>query len=310
MSRLDTSSFVVILLGALWANDVLSFPNLDEILKPALIADRNFDSDEEDYSFQAESQEIEALDCSNESECKKVGDSKRPSIPHRLKNFSEAKRLAASLFKSHRMTFYCACKFDKHLKIDLNSCGYCVQGDHRRARRVEWEHIMPVSRVARHLPCWKNSLCCTKKGVCYKGRRCCQKIDPWFRKMEADLHNLVPEIGELNKIRSNYRFGLLPHIAAGQFGSCEFKVDESLRRVEPRMQIRGMIARAYLYMSKTYEVRLSSGQQQLFKAWNRLHPPDDFEKLWDKRIAEVQGNHNPFISNYEVYKDRETIKRD
>jgi len=215
-------------------------------------------------------------------------------------NFPEAKRFAKQLFKENRRTFYCGCRFDAYGKVDLKSCGYKVQGDRRRAQRLEWEHIVPVSRIASHLPCWSGKGCCEEPKECIRGRRCCQKVDKNFQHMEADLHNLVPEIGELNAIRSNFRFGVLPHVKPGQFGQCEFKVDKNIRRVEPSASKRGLIARTYLYMADTYNIRLSDAQRQLFKAWNNQFPPTQEEIAWDNKIAAIQKNHNPYIVNYDM----------
>lgn len=220
------------------------------------------------------------------------------------KNFSEAKRLAKQIHFDHRKTFYCACRYDKHGKINLKSCGYQIQQNKRRAKRLEWEHIVPVSLWGRSLPCWTEALCCKapkgkeEKAPCFKGRSCCREIDPHFAKMEADLHNLVPEIGELNALRSNYRFGVLPDIEKGQLGTCEFKIDPETRRVEPRDVVKGMVARAYLYMADQYGISLSKNQHQLYSAWNLQFPPDSWEILWDQRVALVQGNHNLYISEY------------
>lgn len=213
-------------------------------------------------------------------------------------NFTEAKGIAKTLFQDHRTTFYCGCRFDKHNVVDLESCGYKIQHDQRRAKHLEWEHIVPVSLIASHLPCWKNKQCCNKDGACYGGRKCCQQIDKNFAKMEADLHNLVPEIGELNALRSNYRFGMLPHIPVGQLGECQFKIDPETRRVEPQPSVQGIIARTYLYMAQRYHIHLSDSQLQLFNAWNAQHPPDQWEIEWDRRISGIQGNHNLYISAY------------
>jgi len=215
-----------------------------------------------------------------------------PTAPQ---NFTEAKQVAKQIYSDHRYTFYCGCKFDKHGKVDLHSCGYKIQNDARRARRLEWEHIVPVSRMASHLPCWKNKLCSKERGGSYGGRNCCREIDPAFVKMEADLHNLVPEIGELNACRSNFRFGMLPFVKPGQFGECSIKIDKETRRVEPDVQVRGMIARVYLYIEQTYHLRLSDSQLQLFRAWNKLYPPEPWEIERDRRIYLIQGNHNPFV---------------
>lgn len=218
-------------------------------------------------------------------------------------NFTQAKELARQIYADHRTTFYCGCHYDKHNQIDLHSCGYKIQYDKRRAKRVEWEHIMPVSLWGKEFPCWKNAICCKGKSAkygksCYKGRQCCREVDQEFSKIEADLHNLVPEIGELNALRSNFRFAVLPQKKPGQLGVCEMKIDSETRRVEPIPTTRGFIARIYLYMSETYKIPLSDSQRQLMNAWNKMYPPDEWEIERDNRIARLQGNHNPFVKDY------------
>jgi len=211
-------------------------------------------------------------------------------------NFTQSKKLAQQIYGDHRVTFYCGCQYDKHGKINLDSCGYQHKDNYRRAKRLEWEHIMPAHHFGQHRLCWREPICRKQNGKTYKGRNCCRKVDPTFVKMEGDLHNLVPEIGELNGLRSNYRFGMLPYIKLGQFGTCEFKIDEKSRRVEPRADARGMIARIYLYMSNTYQIPLSSSQQQLYEAWNKQYPPSAWEKERNEKIYQVQGNRNSFVN--------------
>lgn len=210
-------------------------------------------------------------------------------------NFGEAKRLAKQIYADNRFTFYCGCKYDKHGKVDLKSCGYQIQSDKRRARRLEWEHIVPVSLWGKELSCWNNFACCKKNKRCYKGRACCRDKDKRFALMEADLHNLVPEIGELNALRSNYAFNLLPHVSQGHIGVCQFKIDQKRRQVEPRDSVKGMVARAYLYMRDTYGIPLSESQILLFKTWHRKYPPSLWEVARNYRIAKIQGNFNPYV---------------
>jgi len=212
--------------------------------------------------------------------------------------FGQAKRLAKIIHADRRITFYCGCHYDKHNKVDLRTCGYLIQQDKRRARRLEWEHIVPVSLWGNHFSCWKEAVCC-KRTHCYRGRACCRKVDRSFAKMEADLHNIVPEIGELNALRSNYRFGILPHIRASRFGACEIKIDPKMRRVEPPPHTRGFIARAYLYMSERYNISLSESQARLFISWNKQYPPQPWEIERNKRICNMQGNDNPYITQYQ-----------
>jgi len=221
------------------------------------------------------------------------------SVPIQPINFNKAKILAKLIHADHQTTFYCNCRYDdRNNQVDLQSCGYKVQHNTKRARRIEWEHIVPASVFGKKLPCWNNKLCCTKKDYCYKGRKCCQKIDPTFSTIEADLHNIVPAIGELNILRSNYDFAELPDVKSNQFGSCNIKIDKVKHQIEPRHEVRGIIARAYLYMENIYKISLSKEQKKLFLRWNKKYPPTDWEIYWNTRITKIQGNDNSYISNY------------
>ena len=45
-------------------------------------------------------------------------------------------------------------------------------------------------------------------------------------------------------------------------------------------------------------MKLSKQELKKFKAWNKDYPPNDWEIQRDKKITKVQGNSNPFISDY------------
>jgi len=211
------------------------------------------------------------------------------------RNFTESKRIAAELFSNHRLTFYCGCQYDNRGIVDWDSCGYQPKGHTSHAKLLSWEHIMPAYRFGHHLPCWKEAICYTKEGKTYKGRQCCQKIDKQFIKMEADLHNIVPEISELNSARSNYAFGLLPAIKDAELGACQIKFDTDNKMVEPSEKVRGTIARVYLYMSAVYQVELTDKERQLFNSWAFKYPPEKWEIEWNESVARIQGNDNPFV---------------
>ena len=200
-------------------------------------------------------------------------------------SFSESKKLLKEIYKDHQTTFYCGCKYnplDKDNMIDRNSCGYVPRNEltkkgkeNERANRIEWEHIMPAENFGRHLACWKDG-----------GRKACSK-DPIFNKMEADMHNLVPAIGELNADRSNFRYGAdKPKV--GMYGECKFEVDFDANRAYVRDEIKGDIARAYLYMSKTYNINLSDQERKLMEAWNKQDPIDEWEIEKNKRIENIK----------------------
>jgi hypothetical protein len=68
----------------------------------------------------------------------------------------------------------------------------------------------------------------------YKGRKCCSKISYEFKKMQADMHNLFPSIGEVNGDRSNFVFGEIDG-EEREYGECDFEVAE--RIAEPKKSI-------------------------------------------------------------------------
>ena len=201
-------------------------------------------------------------------------------------SFSESKKQLKEIYKDHQTTFYCGCKYnplDKDNMIDRNSCGYVPRNEltkkgkeNERANRIEWEHIMPAENFGKHLPCWKDG-----------GRKACSK-DPVFSKMEADMHNLVPAIGELNADRSNLRYGA-DKAKVGMYGECKFEVDFDANRAYVRDEIKGDIARAYFYMSNTYNINLSDQERKLMEVWDKQDPIDEWEIEKNKRIDKIKG---------------------
>ncbi|MCW1533807.1 endonuclease, partial [Campylobacter jejuni] len=50
------------------------------------------------------------------------------------------------------------------------------------------------------------------------------------------------------------------------------------KRFYPANYSKGWIARSYLYMSKTYNIRLSDQERKLMEAWDKQYPMDEKEK--------------------------------
>lgn len=213
-------------------------------------------------------------------------------------SFAQSKKILQEIYTNNQVTFYCGCAYtyeNQGNMIERNSCGYVPRNPHtkkgdinERARRIEWEHVMPAENFGKHLPCWREG-----------GRKACQK-DPTFQKMEADMMNLVPAIGELNGDRSNYRYGAdKPQI--GQYGKCEFQVDFKNKRAYVRDDIKGDIARIYFYMSKTYNIYLSKQERAMMAAWDKIDPISKWEiekaeKLKSSRHNLVQTTHYTSLS--------------
>lgn len=76
-------------------------------------------------------------------------------------------------------------------------------------------------------------------------------------------------------MRSNYNFVARVDVKSG-FGSCDMKINN--RKAEPPIQLRGRIARTYLYMDATYKrYNMSKSQKQLMNAWDRISPVSQWE---------------------------------
>ncbi|HGN1704919.1 TPA: endonuclease [Providencia rettgeri] len=209
-------------------------------------------------------------------------------------SFTEAKVLSKTQVyndqnKQGEGTIYCGCQWEWAGKsggvVDLSSCGYQVRKQQTRAERIEWEHIVPAWVFGHQRQCWQDG-----------GRKNCVSTDPVFGKMEADLHNLAPSIGEVNGDRSNYSFGQLAKNTTYPYGMCRSRIDFKQKVFEPRDEVKGQVARVYFYMHDRYNLSMSRQQQQLLMAWDMKYPASPWEKLRDERIAKVMGHHNPFVT--------------
>lgn len=200
-------------------------------------------------------------------------------------SFSKSKRILADIYREQPVSFYCDCDYikkGKKLVPDLDSCGYEPRKNAKRASRIEWEHVMPAWAFGHQLQCWQDG-----------GRKNCRKNDK-FRQMEADMHNLVPAVGEVNGDRSNYSFAMIPG-EGRRYGACDVEVDFKARAAEPAPHRRGDVARSYFYMRDTYGIRISKKQRKLLEAWAKQDPVDDWERRRNDLIELRQGNRNPYV---------------
>ena len=203
--------------------------------------------------------------------------------------------LERKVYLNHPVTFYCGCRFTSDKSIsDWN--GYIPKEDNKRANRIEWEHIVPVRTFGRSFPEWQEGHpeCLNSKGKPYYGRECARKTAIQFRYMESDMYNLVPVVGEIKALKSNYSYATIPG-EYWEFGECDIEMEN--RKVEPRPDIRGDIARTFFYMDWAYPDRgvLSKKNQELFEEWNLEDPVSYWECRRAKRIERQQRNANPFV---------------
>lgn len=98
---------------------------------------------------------------------------------------------------------------------------------------------------------------------------------------------MTPAIGELNADRSNFRYGA-DKPKNKMYGECKFEIDFDANRAYVRDEIKGDIARAYFYMSKTYNINLSDQERKLMEVWDKQDPIDEWEIEKNRRIEKLK----------------------
>lgn len=213
-----------------------------------------------------------------------------------VETFREAKRHVYRLFTKRLRTFYCDCAYAKRV-IDSKRCTFKSRLHAKRALRTEIEHVVPVHAFGQSFRSWRegNIACVDRNGRRFKGRRCASRTSELFKRMSSDLYNLRPAVGAVNALRSNFRMG----VVAGEarvYGACDMEIEN--RVFEPKLSIRGDIARIYFYMDAAYPGHgiLGKKQLKLLKVWHRADPVSEDERTLALEIKEIQGNDNPFVT--------------
>ncbi|SFV71713.1 Endonuclease I precursor @ Extracellular deoxyribonuclease Dns [hydrothermal vent metagenome] len=137
----------------------------------------------------------------------------------------------------------------------------------------------------------------------------CRQNNKKFKQMEADMHNLVPAIGEINGDRSNFKYGMIEG-EKRVYGKVDMEISFADKRAEPRPSVYGDIARTYFYMRDRYGLKISSQQEKMFIAWNNLDPVSAWEKKKNQLVKELQGDDNPYVSNYKKIKQLGAVKEE
>ena len=190
--------------------------------------------------------------------------------PPPLSNYKDARKVFwSSVYPSSGKTLYCSLGFESAHRSGINV-----------------EHVFPMSWATNGLKCGK--------------RKQCRASSQKFNIIEADLHNLYPAREDVNKARSNFRFGEVRG-EARRFGrDCDFEVSSSERIAEPTHKVRGEVARAMFYMADRYKVEglvIFKSQAQMLLKWHKADPPTRQEISRNDRIELLQGNRNPFIDS-------------
>ena len=217
-------------------------------------------------------------------------------------SFGKSKRLLATkVYPSHQKGFYSNCDYEvvaKKLVPIHKTCGFHYRKNKNRSERIAWEHVVPAWHFGPQLHCWQNG-----------GRMTCRQTNTKFKKMEADMHNLVPAIGEINGDRSNFKYAMIEG-EKRVYGKVDMEILFSKKHAEPSKAVYGDIARTYFYMRDRYGLKLSSQQEKMFIAWNNLDPVSRWEKKRNNLIKELQGDDNLYVSNYQKIEQLGAVKEE
>jgi len=113
-----------------------------------------------------------------------------------------------------------------------------------------------------------------------------------------DLHHLYPVHSRTNSSRSNIQFGEVEtDDATTCLASKRGEATNSYATVfEPPSEHKGNVARALFYFSIRYKLSIDDTEEEFLREWHKLDPVDAKELARNKKIRDIQGNLNPFIS--------------
>lgn len=166
------------------------------------------------------------------------------------------------------VSFYCGCAYVWTASVKAPQVKPGCSAPKRnslRGRRIEWEHVVPASEIARAFSCEKTA----------DGNSC--DDNPAYLAALYDPVNLVPAVGSVNARRSNRAFTYLPDVMPSP-DWCGFKFSRDGLQAEPPAAKKGMVARLYLYMHRRHGVTLSAKAQGVFCRWARQYPANREER--------------------------------
>ena len=221
-----------------------------------------------------------------------------PSSWKRAKN-----EVADNVYRDITNTFYCGCIYESHNDNDgsatimnFNDCYDWRSHSHKDAACVlDWEHVVPATLTpASGRKCWRKPEEideCKGKG----GRDCCEDHDEEAQRVLFDPHNLVPTVGQINRLRRADRYAELEN--GNTFGKCLIK--DISGKFEPPDCKKGDVARIWFYMRHAHGVEIEPEDEEIFKIWSDLDPVSPWERERERRIFEFSTLRNMYVYGIE-----------
>lgn len=155
-----------------------------------------------------------------------------------------------------------------------------------------WIQVVPDTFYGRNMACMKEEVCVNEfTGKLFGSPMCCRRVNTQYREMEADLFNLIPVVSKIEEHQQGKIFATVksPKKVVGKV-----KIDDNY--LEPPDEVKGDIARVYLYMDERYGLQLSLEQKEMFYRWHRLDAVDERECALAKSIMKIQNRTNHLIA--------------
>jgi len=208
-------------------------------------------------------------------------------------NRSQAKNLLKMIDLDYKIARLSGCSYtydttscmDKTI-VDMSTCD--VKDENQT---IKWMQVVTDTFFGRNMACMNEKICTNVFTKAKFGSpMCCRRVNTTYKKMEADLFNLIPVLSEVASKRGTRTFSDVRY-PSFSVGTLRFDANS----LEPSDKVKGDIARVYLYMDKRYGLELSKHQKEVFKKWHRLDPVDAHECVVAKIILKVQGGHNTLV---------------
>ena len=212
---------------------------------------------------------------------------------HAPDNRSQAKKLIKMIHLDYKTTWLNGCDYiydpqscmDKTL-VDTLTCSVQEQN-----QTMKWIQVVPDTFYGRTMACMNEEVCVSEfTGKPYKGKLCCRQRNAKYKKMEAELFNLIPVVSAIAEKQEGKIFG---EVKKSKQLIGKVKIDNNY--IEPPDGLKGDIARVYLYMDHRYHLQLSLEQKEMFHRWHKLDAVDKKECAIAKIIMKVQDSTNRLI---------------
>lgn len=116
------------------------------------------------------------------------------------------------------------------------------------------------------------------------------------------MFNLSVEAAQLNQFRTNEPYGEIPDNVTheGFVAKCEARDLNGTTsgfggQFEPPNCKKGDVARIWFYMRLAHGIVIDADTEAMFERWSQNGPVSPWEKTRHDRIAEIQGNKNPYV---------------